>query len=134
MATALSILQGFNNDYLQGLSEGALTTALEAAWEEVSVDAYGATANRAAACLAAHDLLMENIANSSSSGASGQALQVLEKQVGKRREKYAASSSASSTGTYSDSELDQTLYGQRFKRLRSQVSFGMCSTGDFFND
>lgn len=128
MATALSILQGFNNTYLQTLDESALTEALNAAWEEIHVGTYGTIANRAAANLAAHDLLMENIANSSSSGASGQALQVLEQEDGDVRVKYAASS-APASDPRSDVGLDQTFYGQRFKRLRSSVSFGMGSTG-----
>ncbi len=134
MSTALTLLQGFNNDYLQTLTTDQLNAALDMAWLEIESTVYGTTANAAAANLAAHELLMENIASSAASGGqSGQALPLVERRLGKRTEKYGSGGSSSgSSGSDSDASLDQTVYGQRFKRLRKAVSIGTFVTGGSF--
>ena len=93
MASALSILQGFNNAYLQSLTDDQRRNALALAWLEVDREAYGNNANAAAANLAAHELLMENAASSVSSG--GMALQLQERKVGPRTEKFTTATSTS---------------------------------------
>lgn len=135
MSTALTLLQGFNNDYLQTLTTDQLNAALDMAWLEIEPSVYGTTANAAAANLAAHELLMENIASSAASGGqSGQALPLVERRLGKRTEKYGSggSSSGSSGSDSDDPGLEQTIYGQRFKRMRKAVSIGTFVTGGSF--
>lgn len=127
MASALSILQGFNNQTLQALSAPELQAALDLVESEVSSYAYGKTTNQARANLAAHDLICE--AGTASSSDNGQT--IAEKQVGKRRVRYSSyyQQASSKVDPRSDEGLDRTIYGQRFKRLRSQVSIGFFTSG-----
>lgn len=128
--SALTIIQGFNNATLQALSESELNAALALAAFEVSVGAYGNMADHAIACLAAHDLICE--AGTASAFDNGQT--IAEKQVGKRRVRYSSyyQQASSRIDPRSDEGLDRTIYGQRFKRMRSQVSIGCVSAGTQF--
>lgn len=125
MASALSILQGFNNSYLQSLTDDQRNSALSKAWLEVDREAFGGTANAAAANLAAHDLIVENLAGSSSSGSSGQFLQLSERKVGPRTEKFTTMDFSNSGSGRSDSDLSRTVYGQRFMRYRDGSVVGI---------
>lgn len=127
MATALSILQGYNNAILQALSESELQSALDLVEHEVSSYAYGNLTNQARASLAAHDLICE--ASTASASDNGQT--IAEKQVGKRRVRYSSyyQQASSRIDPRSDEGLDRTIYGQRFKRVRNQVSIGFFSSG-----
>lgn len=131
--SALQILQSFNNTALQALSTSALQMAVDLASSEVSSAAYGTgnLRNKAIANLAAHNLLSEDATSSSNNG--GQ--QVVEKQIGKRRIKYsgATRTSQGNLDPNSDEGLQNTIYGQRFMRIRNSVAVGMMTSGSDFD-
>lgn len=124
MASALSYLQSFDNEILQGKTEQEMSAAIAIAFLEIDRDTYGTTANIAAACLAAHNLISESVSSSAAAAQTG-GQQVVEKQDGKIRIKYSgAVSSSSSQSKPADKGLDKTEYGQRFMRYRDAVSCG----------
>lgn len=123
--TALAILKANSNPAIAGKTDDELNVAIQLARPEVSKAAYGGLYQQALAYLVAHDLVMEKQADANSTGAAaGQVL--VERQIGKRREKYSGSvgQGQGDVDPRSDEGLQGTSFGKKFMRLRNQVAVG----------
>lgn len=128
MATALALLQTFNNSVLRALTPEQLQTAINTVRSEVSQEAYGSLYEAQVADLAAHDLIMEKAADDTSQtpgSSSGQALTVKRYKVGPREVEYAVGSSSGGGSDRSDEDLGQSFYGKRFLRRRDSTVVGL---------
>jgi hypothetical protein len=128
MATALSLLSGFNNATIQALTSDQLQAAIDLVRPEVAKAPYGSLYEPQVADLAAHDLLMEAAAAASSGAASGQVQTLKRKKVGPREEEYGSSSSSSSSDGRSEEDLGRSFYGQRFLRRKSSTIVGIITS------
>lgn len=125
--TALDYLNSFVNVTLQALTPEQKQAAINIAFLEIDRCAYGATAEIAAANLAAHNLLMEAAANSAGSG-GGVVGELKRRKIGKREEEYFSSSAGSSSSGAVADEYDRTIYGVRFKGYRDARRIGILTS------